>query len=501
MLHPSSRKRFFWDMFGLLLIVYDMTTIPLDFFRLPDDPVFTVMAWTTAMYWTLDVGASSITMVYVEGVLQTTLRSVMKHYSRTWLAFDMCLVFSSWLGIIVKDNELFASMGFLRGFRVLRFVRLLRLAKFDRLFKQLQAHTNSNLVLLLTGIMKRLAMLVVVNHVIGCFWYGIGLLSEDEGWASSPDMKDRSLLYCYLTSVHWAIAQFHGDQDTFPVTEYERIFAVIVRFFALSCFSLFVSSITELMMQLHALRREKTKKIQALQGFLQENDISLRLSMKVRKYLEEQVEVHRRKEHEAELIGLLTPALLADIREEVRVPILSVHPFFSNLRDHKPRAIRRVCHEAMCDISAKKGENVFCRGDACTRMIFVLRMRLRYRQRNTCEELSTNNFQSEKDAGEDGAGVDGAEKDGAEKVDMDVGDQLVASGQWVSEAALWTPWENRGDLTVITEGRLLALSTTEFVEVVSQFTAVLLEVSRYAKRFVQEMNSDTKMQTDLPSIG
>merc|ERR1719331_2500203 len=93
--------------------------------------------------------------------------------------------------------------------------------------------------------------LALMSHVNACMWYAAGRDSET-GWTSR--YEDRPVMFQYLVSMHWALTQFQGTSDVVPGSSMlERAYAVICVLLSLLILSCFVSSLTNMMMQLQAL--------------------------------------------------------------------------------------------------------------------------------------------------------------------------------------------------------------------------------------------------------
>jgi hypothetical protein len=319
---------------------------------------------------------------------------------------------------------------------------------------------------------------MVVNHFLGCLWYGLGNATEN-GWASDPEYQTDDVLFRYLMSVHWALGQFHGELIIVPRTQYERMFAVAVLFFALALLSSFLSSVTSLMMQLQNLTRERTRKVYALHGYLHQHNISTQLSVRVKKYVLEQVELRKPEEHEVELLKHVTPGLLAELRDEARSPTLAAHQFFNDLRNENPRVITRLCHETLEPVSSQGGECLFYTGDACTRMLFVERGSLTYIFR--MHKMGTDPQASESEGEQPAEPVEAA----------------ISSLTWLSEAALWTVWEHCGELIAQSDAYLLSLDSQKFAVLLKEYECAHVHAALYARAFVKFLNSDGRACADF----
>merc|ERR1719424_1754403 len=140
-MHPSSLKHVCWDFTGLLLILIDCITVPLEVFDPPRDGLLTVVTWVSRLFWTMHIYMSFFTGILLpQGSVEMNPRVVAKTYCKTWLGFDTFLVVFDWLEVLAQGsaNQRTLLVGrFIRGFRMFRTVKLVRMMKtpeFVRLF-------------------------------------------------------------------------------------------------------------------------------------------------------------------------------------------------------------------------------------------------------------------------------------------------------------------------------------------------------------------------------
>merc|ERR1711974_536994 len=73
----------------------------------------------------------------------------------------------------------------------------------------------------------------------------------------------------------------------------------------------------------------------------------------------------------------------------------------------------------------------------------------------------------------------------------------VGERQWLSEANLWTAWTHRGMCTATTRGKLAALDSLAFQEIVRKFMGLAgFDCRLYASEFVDLLNK-SKNADDL----
>lgn len=58
--HPGCMFRIWWGTVGMVLLGFDMVTIPLRFFGLPESIAMEVVSWFARIYWTMDIGFSFV---------------------------------------------------------------------------------------------------------------------------------------------------------------------------------------------------------------------------------------------------------------------------------------------------------------------------------------------------------------------------------------------------------------------------------------------------------
>lgn len=57
-----------------------------------------------------------------------------------------------------------------------------------------------------------LTMILAINHIIACCWYGIGSLSFDgKSWILLAEIESAGFAEAYAASIHWALTQCLDD--------------------------------------------------------------------------------------------------------------------------------------------------------------------------------------------------------------------------------------------------------------------------------------------------
>eukprot|EP00439_Symbiodinium_sp_Y106_P028452 s239_g3.t1 len=184
------KERVAWDFLSMLLLFYDVVTIPLTAFD-PDPTTFTdVMDWITQIFWTCDIGMSLITGFVQEGTVN----------------LNPLVCGPDWVFTVVNisGSQEATDPGsvnrLLRSLRVVRTVRLLRLVKLKRILAMIKDRITSEAVFILLNIIRMILMLLLVNHFIAAAFYLIGSLGEpSHNWLDAYKMQkfDADLFFRY----------------------------------------------------------------------------------------------------------------------------------------------------------------------------------------------------------------------------------------------------------------------------------------------------------------
>jgi hypothetical protein len=181
----------------------------------------------------------------------------------------------------------------------------------------------------------------------------------------------------------------------------------------------------------------------------------------------------------------------ADLLTEVRSPILLKTSLFCTIAGASLSGFRHLCHAAIRPISAAKGEIVFEKGDACTRMLLVYEGNLTYGE-PIVKDLST--VQSTSDDLDDYPVRNISASSAEIKSALD-----VRQGELVSEASLFVNWINKGRLYAETLSYMFSLEVTEFAQAVARFPDAYASVVLYGRTFAEQL-SVTTAPSDLPGF-
>ncbi|CAE7496928.1 unnamed protein product [Symbiodinium natans] len=169
-----------------------------------------------------------------------------------------------------------------------------------------------------------LASALHVNHYLAIFFMAIGLQGKVDGrrnWLVEYDVQDTNFWDVYAISLHWSLTQFTPATNNIGATNsIERLFAICVVLVALALFSSFLSSITNAVTALRAVRLDYASQEAQIRQFFNERNLPASLLAQVKAFMRLRSSAIRRVlEQDVKLLAELPDALkkkpLGSLRE------------------------------------------------------------------------------------------------------------------------------------------------------------------------------------------
>eukprot|EP00434_Breviolum_minutum_P016996 symbB.v1.2.014995.t1/scaffold1092.1/size138572/6 len=443
-LPPRSKPQMTWTFLGSLFILWDLITIPLEFFQLSDSAgIFTIMGRISMVFWMMDMPANLFFGVEIQGKTEMRVKELARIYFRSYFFLDL-LVVSIDVAILCVEffgeetAEGFRSARFLRTMRLLRLLRLLRAVKLQQELTLLANRFLSVHVFMVAKVVMGLIMMLLVNHIIACLWYGIGSwiqLETGNSWIERSQMTEAGFAESYAASMHWTLTQFTpATNDIAPNSAFERLFAVWVILLAMGVFSSFISSITATVSSLRASQAKQFQERASLLRFFCERNLSADLYGKVEEVLRKEGMFRVRiQEKEVELVKGIPETLLQQLHEEMYMSMLhhlAFWPSWSLTQDH--HFLLTLCHFCMVEHIAKPMQDAFLPGRLCPEVYIVETGRLCY--------------------------VPGGK-----------GEMIISEGEVLCLPSLWAEWKYKGRLVAsFGSAYYVGLCSIKFCEVASE---------------------------------
>ncbi|CAE7242053.1 unc-103 [Symbiodinium sp. KB8] len=506
--YPASKHRVAWDLFGGLLILYDLF-MPLGLvFEYPDTFFTDAMDWMTLLFWTLNVAATltvgftrrgetvmaphfdcngaklrpcRIMLVVCTGTRGRAIAKF-KNYLRTWCIVDVITLVPDWAFTLVRiatPNLEDASSGglgeegvrLLRILRLARTARLLRLLKLQKVMEKISDYLDSEVASIMANIAKMILLLLALNHLIACVWYALSIAFHDAGvpaWVDSGMLTEPWDIR-YVTSFHWSITQFTpaSKPQIHPANIVEQTFAIFVVVFALVGFSYVVGSILGSLAQLRSMTEQSAKDFWMMRRFLRRNHVPMELASRIQRFVEHAHSQQQKKMsiQEVKVLSLLSGGLMEELQCAMNMPHMMLHPLFAFLNNFSVITVQRLAKEAVQRFQLARGDTQFLPNQEGSYLYFIASGRMQY-----VRDADTPNERVEVvDKGED----------------------------WIGEPVIWTPfWIHVGQLTAVSECDLCAVAPKAFGDIVALVRPVAAIVARYSQKFMLWPLGDAERSRD-----
>jgi len=458
---PNSSGRLYWECTGLVLVCFDMINIPLATVYEPDETPFSItMDWITLLFWTADMLQGFFVGFYSRGHLKMTQPEVVIHYLRTWFSVDALVVLPDWFLTIAGSRTQAGDLSrLLRTSRAIRVLRLLRVMKLQRVINKLYDMIDNEYSFIIAELVKMMIVILVLNHVIACGWFGTGKIAvnyfELPSWVTwSENFLEADIGYQYSTSLHWTLTQFTpASMDVVARNICERVYSIIVLLFAMVAFSSIVGTVTSSMTVIRQMKNDKQKQFWMLRRYLKQKNVSLDLTMRMTRFLEHQSMKQQKLIQASKVTFLqqLSDQLSRELAYEMYEPFLKQHAFFRFLSKQMKGVAARICQMALKTIQVATDDTIFSVGEEASKSYIIKSGELGYMHNS--------------------------------------GTILVpAEKEWLAEAAIWTNWRYRGKAFATKPSDLLSVEAGRFAEAMSIHPKPVSIARHYGQKFVGLLN-------------
>jgi len=493
-LSPSSTPRAWLDAVSLLVLLYNLSSIPYFFAFQVDNGAspWVTFEYVSASFWFVDLLVSFRTGYYADGHLHMEPWKIARRYLRSSFFLDLLTLLIDVVSIVLRalENESVVPAAYIRTFKIVRVFRLAGVTRVRNLHGILDRLGNSYHVILvkaftgsLYNICKFALALVWVNHTIACFWCFLGREDprgsvSDTGftWMDTGDglawaYSHSGRLYQYTTAFHWALTQMTpGSMQVFPVNSVERIFNIICLIGGLLVFSALVSAISASAAQLKIDMQGHSREMERLIRFLHRSHIEPELRMQVCKQIRVKL-VQRRPEviKDLSVLGLLSLSLRHALQLALCNPHLLEHPLLHFLSIADAAMWEEICMRCAHFSVLVKRDSLFVFGAEAEGIYFVVRGPLSYDLDKSFPAQTSETKQAE-------------------------------TGSWLSEAALWCHWRHMGCAETLTGCEVLLLRAATLVPILTRIGLIGQLVCAYARSFHHFLrNSTSSMSCEWPN--
>ncbi|CAK80377.1 unnamed protein product (macronuclear) [Paramecium tetraurelia] len=284
---PNSSMKMLWDLLCLLLVIYEMITVPLIIgFEIEISQLFSRISSTIFMF---DILVNFNTGVFLEGKLNMNRKDILKEYMRFWFWLDFVSAFPYDIimdesSSLVHSAKLIRLLKFLRFVKVLKLIRLAKLKKIIDKFDELLSMRPR--VAAIINFCKLFFFVLYFAHVLGCIFHYIAYQeSSDHSWLGDIYFSDWTVRY--VNSLYWGIATMTtvGYGDISPQTPQERFIGILLLLIACGGFAFTMNSIGFALQEIDGQNKLKKEKIKGANKLMKKVGISNHLQNRIRRYI------------------------------------------------------------------------------------------------------------------------------------------------------------------------------------------------------------------------
>eukprot|EP00927_Polykrikos_kofoidii_P076516 TRINITY_DN73591_c0_g1_i1.p1 TRINITY_DN73591_c0_g1~~TRINITY_DN73591_c0_g1_i1.p1 ORF type:complete len:856 (-),score=125.64 TRINITY_DN73591_c0_g1_i1:44-2428(-) len=484
-MHPHSKLRIAWMVVGMILMAYDLVKLSLSVFDPPAGAFTAVMEMFGNVYWTMDIFVSFSTGVFVEGRLSLEPSVIACHYFKSWFTFDTLIVGCQWFFVFVTTAKS-SSLSIVRYVRLMRFSRVVRMIKLITMLPAILAAVTSPFNLLALEIAQFLIGMLWWMHFSACgFFY-----MEGNSGNELLDAADGILLK-YLLCAHWAAAQMQGSVDVTPgMVLHQRVYAVIVIMMSIPFCALFISRLTNILMELHELTKKNATQTRRVKDYVNRHRISAGLSVRIQQFLKfkQCVDAFTENRSDEEVLKLLPTHLKGALLEESLWPLLSKHCVFRTLYLRFNAFFKCLCLEAFSTMFVLPEEMIFHYGTVPTQTFLVESGEVVFAHYSPIARSLLVSLIRDSHAGTN-----------SHLRQRLLEPRQLINGRCVSEMALWTRSTHGGDLGATAQASIVVVDVERFEMSAAKFPSLQLTLARHATRFTKGLKKacDDGADSDL----
>jgi len=520
-IRPDSLMHVTWVVFSLVVITYDVISLPLGVsFQLDGELFFTAMDMVGRAFWTLDIGMNFLTGFYNSGRIELRFLNIARKYTRTWFFPDLAVVTFDWASLIMVQPR---GSGVVRLAKFPRWSRLIvRAARMFRIITMVKVAEDaaetfvSDAMGAVAGILRLLCHLVVFNHFVACGWHFMATHSHDTSWLDS--IEHESTFYRYVVSFHWSMAQYTPAPSKYhPTNLSEWLYACVVLLFGIAVFSSFLGKITSTLTLLGSYRAQRSREDRKLRQYLLCNKVTTELSARIGSFMRDRKVGERPRPTYSEVtcFRTLPASLLMEVKWQSYSPTIRAFPLFEIFTTIQISVLYRLCLDGITELSCSWGDELFHAGSQAERVLFVKHGQLHYSRGNTNLHAATRDSSVSNQArnlmnkvasraASTGASMTSLQlgkliiqSPGPPDLDGDVaGTDVLVIGDapsesapypWICEVALWCGWTHHGTLFAKSKCVVLALDAKAVHDVAAQDVLVYEGFRAYARAFAREL--------------
>ncbi|CAD8196694.1 unnamed protein product [Paramecium octaurelia] len=339
LIKPDSKLKVVWDSILFICRFYLLFTIPIDLAWPSIQLLFCALEVPTVICITLlimDFFVCLFQSYYHQGQLVTDRMSILKHQISKAYGFELIANILLIVFYNISNQYDYGFNVFDNPYYLFLFLQFVQYNNITQLRQQLEDALNlSREAASLMELSKLFVLLFFVIHVFACLWFWVGLYSETylgSSWLEAKQVLDKSFADQYLYSFYYSTVTMFtvGYGDITPQTNPEMIVSIIFMSVCSVQLSYSVSTVSSIIEQISGFKKEKKRKFNIINNYMQQKNISYELQFQIREYLNYFWAMKRNEEsnEEKEIIDELSSRLKQRLIFEANSRILYNSPFF-----------------------------------------------------------------------------------------------------------------------------------------------------------------------------
>ena len=263
-------------------------------------------------------------------------RAVARRYASTWLPLDlMSAIPFAHIDLIFESGSSGAALKMVKSLRLLRILKLVRLFKLESMASSMDrgiidiledfvASPRTRNVLIL---LKLVAEVFFMNHVLCCIWVAIGrreslvdgrdywLAHELRGPYQAQDTeRGPHVRSIYIASFYFCLTTMTsvGYGDIITRNDSERLFAICLEFIGSFVFAIIISTLTAVVANYDMDARRAAEQLETVQSFIAKRKFPALLSRRIRRHFRQFYELKSAVD-ERKIFGDMSTALRMEV--------------------------------------------------------------------------------------------------------------------------------------------------------------------------------------------
>ena len=319
--------------------------------------------------------------------LVTNPKQIVLHYLRGYFFIDLIATIP--FGYILTSTSFAVAnkLGKLgRLPKLIKFVRAARLLKLLRVYRLydfiVQLEVEYNIHHGYSRMIKIVTLILLVTHMVGCFWFLIGISgggadvdSLKQGWVYRYHLHTEARWKQYISAMYWAFSTLTtvGYGDISARTPQEQTFSMVMMLVGVTWYAFIVSSMSAIMSSFDAKNKAVREKMLCVNDFIRTTKLPGELAKQVRSFFE-----FKAKSKHAyvstnydvdELLNELGSGLRADILMHLERPLIEKIPF---LQDKVPQFVADIL-SMFSPMVFNEGDFIIKEGTQADEMYFLVK--------------------------------------------------------------------------------------------------------------------------------